>query len=359
MARPLPPLRSCAPTRPRELANGNYGAFLSSLNGSLQYTGGSTDAGSILRKNGFPDNYLVPDPQYSMVTIEGNNQNSTYHSMQLQLTRRLSEGFSTGATYIWSKALQAGTAGTGTAGGVADPSNRNESKRLQDVDHAHQISTNATYELPFGTGHFLLGNAPSWVQQIVNKWQLGGFGNFNTGAPLSITSNLSTISGATSRPSVVGKIPSDMGKITKLANGVTYFDGFTQVQDPGFANISPLNGLNSAYTNKAIKDPNGNIILVNPQPGQIGTLGYGTIRGPKSLYFDMNLIKRFNVTETKQLEFRLDVVNILNHPNFAAPTLAMNGTTGTFGNITSLAAGSNIGGNGGMRSFIFNTRVNF
>jgi len=150
-----------------------------------------------------------------------------------------------------------------------------------------------------------------------------------------------------------------MGKITKLANGVTYFDGFTQVQDPGFANISSSNGLNSAYTNKAIKDPNGNIILVNPQPGQIGTLGYGTIRGPKSLYFDMNLIKRFNVTDTKQLEFRLDVVNILNHPNFAAPTLAMNGTTGTFGNITSLAAGSNIGGNGGMRSFIFNTRVNF
>jgi hypothetical protein len=315
-----------------------------------------------LRKNGFADNYLVPSPQYSAVNIEGNNQNSTYHSMQLQFTRRLAQGFSASTTYIWSKALQAPLAAD-----IVDPNNRNESKQLQDVDHAHQISTNATYELPFGTGHFLLGNAPGWVQQFVNKWQLGGFGNFSTGAPLSIASNLSTISAGTARPNVVGDIPSDMGKITKSAQGVNYFAGFTQVQDPTFAAISPTcaaattacNGLLSAYDSKAIQGPDGKIILVNPQPGQIGTLGFGTVRGPRNFGLNMNLIKRFNITESKQFEFRLDVVNVLNHPNFAAPTLTMNGTTGTFGSITSLAAGSNIGGNGGMRSFIFNTRVNF
>ncbi len=54
-----------------------------------------------------------------------------------------------------------------------------------DTDRAHQITSNGTYELPFGTGHFLLGNAPGWVQQIVNKWQIGGIMNFYTGGPLS------------------------------------------------------------------------------------------------------------------------------------------------------------------------------
>jgi len=53
------------------------------------------------------------------------------------------------------------------------------------------------------------------------------------------------------------------------------------------------------------------------------------------------------------------VINALNHPNFAAPTLNINGAAGTFGQITSLAAGTNVGGNGGMRSFLINTRVNF
>jgi len=37
----------------------------------------------------------------------------------------------------------------------------------------------------------------------------------------------------------------------------------------------------------------------------------------------------------------------------------MNMNSNTFGQITSLAAGVNTGGNGGMRSFIFNTRINF
>jgi hypothetical protein len=342
-------LRTNTTTR-AQLANGNYGAFLTSLNGSLQYTGGPTDAGSILRRNGFPENYLVPSPQYRQVTIEGNNQNSTYHSMQAQITRRLAQGFATTTTYVWSKALQAGT--------VVDPNNRNESKRLQDVDHAHQITSNATYELPFGAGHSLLGNAPGWLQQVVNKWQLGGILNFNTGAPLSITSLLSTIGPAQGRPVVVGAIPKDMGKITKLANGVNYFDGYTQVTDPSFTPPT-LNGLNAGYTNKAIQGSNGQIILVNPQPGQIGTLGQGTIRGPRNMYFDMNLVKRFRITETKQFEFRLDAINILNHPNFAAPTLTINGAAGTFGRISSLLSGANIGGNGGMRSFIMNTRINF
>src|SRR5262249_55286925 len=87
-------LRSNTTTRP-QLANGSFGAFLNSLNTNLQYTGGPTDSGSILRRAGLPDNYLVPDPQYSSVNIEGNHQTSTYHSLNLQVTRRLTTGFTT------------------------------------------------------------------------------------------------------------------------------------------------------------------------------------------------------------------------------------------------------------------------
>ena len=59
------------------------------------------------------------------------------------------------------------------------------------MDHTHQITSNGTYELPFGPATPCSANAPGWVQHIVGKWQLGGIMNYNTGAPLSITSGIS------------------------------------------------------------------------------------------------------------------------------------------------------------------------
>ncbi len=364
-------LRTNATTR-AQLANGNFGSFLNALNtgagGALQYTGQpSTDgAGAILYRSGFPDNYLVPDPQYSSVSINGNNDNSTYHSLNLQLTRRLSHGFTNTTTYIWSKALGEGSS--------IDPQHMH-TKILQAVDHAHQISSNGTYELPFGTGHFLLGNAPSWMQNIVGGWQFGGIMNYLTGAPLSITSGITTITNSGATPNVVGTVPKDMGKLTYVPGGVpNYFPGYTQVTDPNLAQLSSAcatstsatafcNGLSLGYNNKAICPGqngvcSGPIFLVNPQPGQVGTLGQTTLRGPSRFDLDMNLVKRFKITERKQFELRLDAINILNHPNFGGPSTALN-TSGSFGQITSLASGLNTGGNGGMRSFVINTRLNF
>ena len=343
-------LRSGASTR-ANLANGSYGSLLNSINSTLQYTGGPTDAGSILRRNGFPDNFLTPNPQYSTINLNGNNQNSTYHSLNLQLTRRLSNGFTATTTYIWSKAM-------GDVGGSPDPNNRSLSKSLQAVDHKHQISSNGSYELPFGKDHFLLANAPGWAQNVVGQWQLGGIMNFNTGAPLTFSSTVNPLTNSGGRPIALGVLP--QGKLTKVSNGVTFFDGYTVVPDPSFAQASPTcaasttacNTLAAGYNLTAIKDPSGNLVLVNPGPTQTG--GLPVIRGPKTLNFDMNLVKRIRITETKTFEFRIDAVNVLNHANFASPNVSIDSTS--FGRITAL--NTELVGNG-MRSFIVNTRLNF
>jgi hypothetical protein len=193
------------------------------------------------------------------------------------------------------------------------------------------------------------------VQQIAGKWQLGGIMNYNTGPPLTITTGatattgVGTISNVRAKPNVVGEIPKDMGKVTKTPNGVFYFAGFTQIQDPYVRSVSTLNGLNNGFSNKAILAPNGQIILVNPQPGEIGTLGYTTVRGPGEIRLDMNLVKRFRIHETKEFEFRIDAINILNTPNFNNPNMNMNGNN-TFGQIT---------GATGARIFVLNSRINF
>jgi hypothetical protein len=343
-------IRTNSTTR-AQLANGSFGAFLNSLNTNLNYVGNpSSDSGSIIRHAGLPDNYLVPDPQYSGASMAGNNQNSTYHSLNIQATRRMAEGFTATTTYIWSKAMGAGSS--------IDPFNRN-TKTLQTVDHKSQISANGTWMLPVGTNHYALGSSPGWVKSIVNDIQVSGIMNYTSGAPLSITTTTNTITNSAATPDIVGAFPRDLGgKIVESSSGVNYFSGYSQFTDPGINQVSSANGLTTSYSNKALVDVNGNFILVNPQPGSVGNLGQSTLRGPGRFDLDMNVLKKIRIDESKSAEIRVDVVNVLNHPNFGTPSTALN-SNGTFGRITTLASGTNIGGNGGMRSFVLNLRFNF
>jgi len=319
------------------------------------------DNGSALRKNGFPENYIVTSPQYAAVNIYGNNTNSTYHALQVQFQRRLTKGFTNITTWTFSKSMGPGATPTN----AIDPTKRNADKALQAADVKHQLTSNGTYELPFGTGHFLLGNAPGWVQQVVNRWQLGGVVNLNGGNPTSLTTGttlttgISTISTNGAKPNVAGPISKSLGTVTKKENGVSYFDGYTQIPDPQFAALYPqcvasptaCNGLIAGYNNKAIVDPSGKIILVNPQPGEVGTLGYTTLRGPGSVNFDMNILKRFKIDEGgKNIEFRLDAINLLNRPNFGDPTVNINAANNTFGQITTAT---------GSRRFVTQLRFSF
>src|SRR5262249_9750388 len=160
--------------------------------------------------------------------------------------------------------------------------------------------------------HYLLSKAPAWMQNIVGKWQLGGIMNFATGAPLAFTTGtntLQTITNVSARPIAVGDLPS--GKVTKVANGITFFDGYKVVTDPGLSQAAPVcaasttanptcNSLSAGYNLTAIQDPSGKIIVVNAAPGTPG--GLPVVRGPKSLNFDVNLVKRFQITESKQFE---------------------------------------------------------
>jgi hypothetical protein len=171
-----------------------------------------------------------------------------------------------------------------------------------------------------------------------------------SGPPLSITAPISSITQATtvSTPNIVEDFPKNSGQVTKLSNGVNYFPGIQQITDPARANVSTLNALQGSFSNKAITDSQGRILLVNPEPGQIGNMGLKWIEGPGSIGLDLNMVKRVKITETKEFEFRVDSLNVLNHPNFGAPDLSINSTS--FGRITTAA---------GERTFVINARVNF
>jgi len=332
------------------IANGSIGQLADFLNRSTNVTG---KGGGFVRNGGLPETFFALNPQFSEVRLHGNPSNSTYHSLQVQLTKRLSSGFTSQSTYTWSRTLGQTSGETDSILTPRDPKNLALDKSLLNYHRTHSITSNGTFELPFGPNRRLLNSAPGFVQRLVERWQFGGIFSWTSGAPLTITAPTSTIWQTTtnSTPGIVGDFPKSTGKVTKLANGVSYFPGLLQTGDPAGAGVSSLNGLSGSFSNKAITDSQGQRLLVNPQPGQVGTLGLGWIEGPPLLGLDVNLIKRVRITESKEFEVRVDSVNVLNSPQFTPPITAnLSINSPSFGRITTAT---------GNRRFVINARLNF
>ncbi len=304
------------------------------------------------------------NPQFSTVTLHGNLSSSTYHAMLAQVTKRLSRGFTAQGSYTWSRTLGADVS-NGAEDQVLnsrDPRNRARDKTLVTYHRTHNFTTNGTYVLPFGPGYRLLGNAPGVLQRLVERWQFGTIFSWASGPPLTISAPVSTIwqTATSMTPNIVGDFPKSSGSVTKLPNAVTYFPDLRQAEDPTKASVTPLQSTQGSFTNKALTDSQGRLLLVNPTPGQVGNLGLRWIEGPAHLGLDMNLIKRIRIAEQKEFEFRVDVVNILNHPNFGYNTnrdtqnnpflLDLNINSPTFGRFTDAQ---------GSRRFTLSGRLNF
>src|SRR5207253_3413477 len=97
---------------------------------------------------------------------------------------------------------------------------------------------------------------------------------WRSGAPLSLTTGRSSYNSGSEAPVVVGTLPNSTGKVTiTLTPGVvTYFNGFGQVADPAKVAVTTLNSTNLSNSELAITDVSGNLLFVNPAPGQLSNL---------------------------------------------------------------------------------------
>jgi hypothetical protein len=355
------------------LANGNVGQFANFLNTTTAAT--TLGAGGIIKNGGLPDNWLVANPQYAAVVMNTNPGSSTYHSMNLEVTKRLSHGFASSFGYTWSRSL-----GEATADGnfsYLDPNNHHANKSLLGFHRTHDIRTNGTYELPFGPGRMLLKNSPNIISRIVEKWQLGGIVGWSSGAPLTLTASNSeitwtpvpgqiAIARTSNTPNILGTFPKDSGAVTPVASGANYFVNLKQITDPFKNSVTPnLTGnanqnLQAAFSNFIITDSSGNPILGNPAPGTVGTLGRTWIEGPGHISMDVNLVKRIRVSETKSVEVRMDVINILNTPYWNNPNVDINSTSFGRMDAADVTTGvSNADNRSANRKFTFTARYNF
>jgi len=309
------------------LANGNYNALagtLNTYNGNLPV--GAGVQGQVLRNAGFPENFIVANPQFAGATFTTNVNSNNYHSLQAGLTLRQTHGVSGQLTYTWSKSLGYSS--------FTDPVNRKPDYTLAGSDRTHDLRVNGALALPFGPGKFLLGGSHGVIARAIEGWQLGWITNISSGPPLSISAQ--SMLYANGVPDIVG--PFDVKSAgTRWAAGQisgNYFDTtqYKTVPDPQCGAVD--RSLASSCTLQAIQDTStGKIVLQNPLPGRRGTLGLNVLRGPITPRIDGNLSKSFRLKESKTLQVRIDAHNVLNHPWVANPSLNIDSTTTAFGAI--------------------------
>jgi hypothetical protein len=146
--------------------------------------------------------------------------------------------------------------------------------------------------------------------------------------------------------------------VTKTGNGVIFFPTLTQVKDPQIANLTSQSGLASSSVMYALAS-NGQVLLQNPSPGQLGSLGLNTVTGPSLFDLDVDMRKVIQFKERYSLEFRADAIAVTNTAHFGPPTTDVNSTS--FGHITAVANGT--AGTpavyAGSRVFVMNLRFSF
>lgn len=328
--------------------NNNVAGLASYINNTNQFTG---TRGLLLRRAGLPENFFVGNPQFSAASYTGNLANSTFHSFQLEFNKRFSYGVLLQSNYTWSKALgEEEGSGQEQLDSYRDGRNRRLDKRLLTFHVPHVWRTNAVIEMPFGPGKKFLSSAPSAVSRVIEQWQVGLIYNQFAGSPLALTGVTGTYNQFTGNtPTLVGDFPRNLGRVTKLDNGIVLFPDLKLVSDPSRDRMDAT--LRSRSTLQAIADASGKILLINGLPGQPGTLQEQYLTGPGSFRLDFNLVKRIRLREGWNFELRGDFINLTNTPQIDDYSLINTDINSVnFGRIT---------GAGGNRIVVLGARLNF
>ncbi len=237
---------------------------------------------------------------------------SWYDSMQVSVLRRFAGGLQVQAAYTWSKSLDTSSGlfseeADNAATGVEIPDNIRNEKGLSNFDVRHNAIINALYELPFGKSLRGVG------RQLFSGWQIGGIGTFAAGVPFTVensanrSQNQATGSNFSDRPNLV----------TGASNNPTHGVSAGCTFGTGTSAITVAAGT-PVGTPSHWFDPCAFV----PQPlGTFGNLGRNTLIGPRRSTVDFLVNKHFRISEKRELQFRTEVFNILNHPNFEAPNI--------------------------------------
>jgi len=288
-------------------------------------------------------------------TMLTNRNSSTYNSGQVEVRRRLAAGLQLQASYAFSKSLtDANTPTLRNWGGNKGPTT---------FDIRNGIKATWIYQLPFGQGRPLLSGAHGVFGKVVGGWEIAGVGRLQSGTPINITSGRDTFNqndgGVVLHNITTRQMQNEMAlnftsaiQANGVATGTAYYLPQALIQ-----NTLAAAGISGTF------DPNAPYIGPCNTAGQICNQVF--LWGPWLSKWDVSLVKRTQIKERLNFEFRVQALNVFNHPNILIPGGAATGgnistaISSSFGQTTSAFRDLNNTNDPGARSLEFVARLNF
>jgi len=239
-------------------------------------------------------------------TLVDNTGASNYQALQTQFQRRLSAGLQALASYTYSHSIDNASAGsTYNLSNSGIPGSPDVNRGDSDFDIRHAFTLGLTYAFPSPHRPFL--------KELLSNWSGNTFIVARSAPPVDVEDVhfffLNNGVEADIRPDVVA--------------GQPYY-----LYGPSFPGGKALNS--ASFTDPPMDK--------NFYPTRQGTLGRNALRGFGATQWDFALHREFILHESVKLQFRAELFNILNHPNFGPPSNFF-GESG-FGTATQMLAQS-------------------
>ncbi|MGH9469228.1 MAG: hypothetical protein ACRD1N_02665 [Terriglobia bacterium] len=259
-----------------------------------------------------------PYQLYHNVIWLDNGGTESFNALETSATKTYGKNLTFNAGWTWAKDLTDVGDSTSIRGNQIQNAFDLRAERGNNIDTpTHRVFGYALYTLPIGRGQRFLGSANRVAQAFLGGW------NTSWNAVLQ--------SGEFFTPAFDGFDPSNTG----------VFGGRPDRTGNGSLSRSAGQTINNWFNANAFKIPgcpDAQPLCSDPaNVGGFGNSGYDILRGPRLFNFDVALMKNFPLTERVQLQFRVNAVNVLNHPNFYQPDPDISdvGTVGTLSGTTS------------------------
>jgi hypothetical protein len=247
--------------------------------------------GTVQANPGVNVNFLRPYRGLGILGLAENSGRSQYNGLQISAQRRFSTGLQFDVAYTYSKLRDDASTLTDILPNAYSDAGY---YGISDLDRAHVLIISYIYELPFrGSGDL--------AKRLLGNWELSGINQFQTGAPFSVRQNVD-------------------------------YAGVGAGSGNQFWNLTGDPNLEStAFTNSAVWF--NRAAFTQPAAGTFGVQPRNILYNPGFWEWHLGIRKNFPLTENQRLQFRTEVFNVINHPNWGGAN--SNPTSATFGMVTS------------------------
>ncbi|HXM40555.1 MAG TPA: carboxypeptidase-like regulatory domain-containing protein [Bryobacteraceae bacterium] len=159
---------------------------------------------------------------------------------------------------------------------------------LSQINLNHDFTASAIYELPFGKGKAFGSSWNGAANAILGNWEITGIEKATSGFPVFVVAN--------------------------NGSGVNF-------QNNGNSLIRPNQVCNPVLSNPSINEWFNTSCFVDPPANELGNASRTPLSGPGFVNTDFSAIKHFLLPwrEGMRLDFRAEVFNLFNHPQFGTP----------------------------------------